>query len=335
MAQFTGSYSTYDAVGVREDLSDIIHMISPTETPFMSMIAGRGRARRTYPEWQIDSLASATTANAQIEGDDIVAYDASVPTTRPRNFTQISWKTLIITGTMEVVNKAGRKSEIAMQLSKRGKELKRDMETILLANQASVEGTDSAARVLGGLRAWLETNTQLGTGGADGGYSTGNGLVVVATDTTGGARALTESLLKAVIRDVWDEGGEPSTILVGKFNKQAISSFTGGTIAPTSTGANVPVIQRVDRSEDKKLVAAIDIYVSDFGTHRVVPDRFGRDRDVLVLTPNLWSVDYLRRFQQKQMARTGDAEKRLILAEYTLRSKNEAGSGLVGDCTVS
>lgn len=314
MAQPTNTFDTYDAVGIREDLQDVIYSISPTETPFMSS-AAREQVKNTLHEWQTDSLAAASTANAVIEGDE-ATLDASSATTRLGNYTQIMDKTVVITGTQEAVDKAGRASELAYQIAKKSKELKRDIESTLLTNQARVAGNSSTARKFGSIGSWVATNDDLGASGAS---PTGDG-----TDarTDGTQRALTEASLKSVIKNVWNAGGNPSIIMVGPFNKQKISGFTGGST-------------RFDASEDKTLYTSIDVYSSDFGDLEVVPNRFSRDRDAWVLDMDYWSVGFLRDFTMHELSKTGDSEKRQLLVELSLISRNEAASGLVADLTTA
>ena len=315
MAQPSNTFDTYDAKGNRESLADIIYNISPTDTPFISM-AARGKASATYEECQTDELAAAITTNAVIEGDE-ATMDASAASTRVGNYLQIADKTVTVSGTQEVVNKAGRKSELAYQVAKKGKELKRDMESQLTSNTAQVAGNSTTATKSGGIRAWIATNDVLGTGSAA--SPTGNG-----TDarTDGTQRALLESHLKSAIQSCWSEGGNPSMVMTGTCNKTVISGFTGNST-------------RFDKGEDKKLVAAIDIYESDFGALEIVPSRFSRERDVWVLDKEMWEVRYLRPFQQFELSKTGDSEKRQMLAEYTLVSRQEKASGMVADCTTS
>ena len=315
MAQVTNTYSTYDATGEREDLADIIYNISPTDTPFMSGI-GREKATAVYHEWQTDSLAAAASDNYQIEGDEI-SFAAPSATTRIGNRTQISRKSVIVSGTLDSVSKAGRNNELAYQISKASKELKRDMETSLTANQAPVTGDDSTARRLAGIESWIKTNSDKGGGsGADPTTSGTNAR------TDGTQRAFTESQLKSVIKKCWDQGGDPSMIMLGSFNKQVLSGFTGGST-------------RFDPAENKRLVAAVDVYESDFGAMTVVPNRFSRSRSAYVLQPDMWGVAFLRDFQLMDLAKTGDATKQALLAEYTLVSKNEAASGGIFDLTTS
>jgi len=315
MAQPTNAFDTYDAIGIREDLQDVIYSISPTETPFMSS-AAREQVKNTLHEWQTDSLAAASTANAVIEGDE-ATLDASSATSRLGNYTQIMDKTVVITGTQEAVDKAGRASELAYQIAKKSKELKRDIESTLLANQARVAGNASTARKFGSIGSWIKTNDDFNA--ADGASPTGDG-----TDarTDGTQRAMTEDMLKSVIKNVWNAGGNPSIVMVGPFNKQKISGFTGGST-------------RFDASEDKTLYTSIDVYSSDFGDLEVVPNRFSRDRDALVLDMDYWSVGFLRDFTMHELSKTGDSEKRQLLVELSLISRNEGASGGVFDLTTA
>ena len=315
MAQVTNTYSTYDSVGQREDLTDIIYSISPTDTPFMSSI-GKEKATAVLHEWQTDALAAAAADNYQIEGDEI-AFTAPTATVRLNNRTQISRKSVIVSGTQDAVNLAGRNNELAYQISKNSKELKRDMETSLTANQAPVTGNDTTPRRLGGIECWIKTNTSKGGGsGADPTTSGSNAR------TDGTQRAFTESQLKDVVKKCWDEGGDPSMVMLGSFNKQKLSGFTGGST-------------RFDPAENKRLVAAVDIYESDFGALTVVPNRFSRARSAYVIQPDMWGVAFLRDFQLVDLAKSGDAEKKAMLCEYTLVSKNEKASGGIFDLTTA
>ena len=315
MAQPTNTFDTYDAIGIREDLQDVIYSISPTETPFMSS-AAREQVKNTFHEWQTDALAAAVTNNAVIEGDD-ATLDAASATSRIGNYTQIMDKTVVITGTQESVDKAGRASELAYQIAKKSKELKRDIESTLLTNQARAAGNSTTARTFGSIGAWIATNDNLA---GDGTSPTANNGSDARNDGT--QRALTEDMLKDVIKNVWNAGGNPSVVMVGPFNKQKISGFTGGST-------------RFDASEDKTLYTSIDVYSSDFGDLEVVPNRFSRDRDALVLDMDYWSVGFLRDFTMHELAKTGDAEKRQLLVELTLISRNGAASGGVFDLTTA
>ena len=313
MAQPTNTFDTYDSIGEREDLSDVIYNISPTDTPFLSS-AAKVQATAVLHEWQTDSLAAASTSNAVIEGDE-ATHDAITATTRLSNSCQIMDKTVVITGTQEAVDKAGRASEIAYQIAKKAKELKRDMEAQITTNNAEVTGSATAAREMGSLGAWVATNDVMGTSGTSG--SVGN-----TARTDGTQRAFTEDLLKSVIKSVWNEGGNPTMVMVGPFNKQKLSGFTGNST-------------RFDAGADATLYTSVDVYASDFGQLQVVPNRFSRDRDCYVLDMDYWGVAFLRDFSMHELSKTGDSEKRQLLVEATLESRNEAASGLVADLTTS
>ncbi len=316
MAQVSNTWSTYDAEGEREDLSNVIYNISPTETPFMSAIA-KAKATFTNHEWQKDSLTAASGSNAAIEGNE-VTFAAPTSSTKLGNYTQIAVKSVIVSGTLEATNRAGRNNELAYQISKASKELKRDMETSLCANNAKVAGNDSTARETGGVESWIASNDVMSAAGNPA-SPTGDGS---DARTDGTQRAFTEAQLKAALKLVWDSGGDPTMLQVGSFNKQKLSGFTGGST-------------RFDPAENKRLVAAVEIYESDFGALQVAPNRFSPSRSVHIITPDMWAVAFLRDFQLDDLAKTGDAQKQFLLAEYTLESRNEAASGGVFDLTTS
>jgi len=316
MAQVSNTWSTYDAEGEREDLSNVIYNISPTETPFMSAIA-KAKATFTNHEWQKDSLSAASGTNAAIEGNE-VTFAAPTSSTKLGNYTQIGVKSVIVSGTLEATNRAGRNNELAYQISKASKELKRDMETSLCANNAKVAGNDSTARELGGVESWIASNDVMSAAGNPA-SPTGDGS---DARTDGTQRAFTEAQLKAALKLVWDSGGDPTMLQVGSFNKQKLSGFTGGST-------------RFDPAENKRLVAAVDVYESDFGALTVAPNRFSPSRSLHIITPDLWAIAFLRDFQLDDLAKTGDAQKQFLLAEYTLESRNEAASGGVFDLTTS
>lgn len=320
MAIVTNTFTRYSAIGIREDLSNVIYNISPEETPFISNIS-RENVKNTYFEWQTDALDAASASNAALEGDDISSFSAVTPTSRVGNYTQISRKDVIISGTVESVDKAGRRSELTYQLAKMGAALKRDMESALLANQAAVAGNTTTARRTAGLPAWLTSNTDFGTGGADPTV----GSTPTAARTDGTQRAFTEALLKTVVAEVWTNGGTPKMLMVGSFNKQAASAFSG--IATK--------FRDVPAGQQAQIIGAADVYVSDFGTINIVPNRFQRARDALIVDPEYASLAILRPIQQMELAKTGDAEKRLMLVEYGLKVSNQAAHGIVADLTTS
>jgi hypothetical protein len=310
------TYQVYQSIGNREDLSDVIYSISPTDTPIMSSI-GKTKATAVYHEWQTDSLAANTTNNALVEG--ATASDITVsPTTRIGNYTQIVGKTVMVSGTLEAVDRAGRKSEKAYQLAKVSSEIKRDMETIITANQGQSAGNATTARTLGSLLSYLKTNTNEGSGTTAGADPT---TIGVSTRTDGTTRAFTETMLKDVIAKVFTSGGTPSALFVSPAQKQVVSAFTG--LAAQR--------YQVPTSGQATILAGADLYQSDFGVLSIVPDRFMRTRDALVLDPEYAALAYLRPFQTNELARVGDAEKTQILAEFTLEVRNEAAHGGIFD----
>lgn len=311
------TYQTYQAIGQREDLIDVIYNIAPTETPFMNSI-GKTTATARLHEWQTDNLAAVNVNNAAVEG--ATATDATLtPTVRLGNRTQISQKTIKISGTLETVNKAGRRSEKAYQLAKASSEIKRDMEAILLSNQVAADGNGtSTARTLGGLQTWLNSNYN-GTGTAG---SNGTTARVTGTD-----RAFTSTLLNTTMQSCFSNGGSPTMLLVTPAQKVVASTFTG--IATR--------FRDVPANQQAQVIAAADVYVSDFGIIQIVPDRFipntDNDDTAFLLDTEMASVAYLRPFQTNELAKTGDNEMTQLLVEYTLQVNNEAAHGIITDLT--
>ena len=279
---------------------------------------GKTKATAVYHEWQTDSLAAATTANAAIEGADATSATLA-PTVRLGNYTQIIQKTVQVSGTLDTVNKAGRKSEKAYQLAKASAELKRDLETILLANQGRSAGTSTIARNLGSILSWIKTNSDIGSGGSD------PATIGVSTRTDGTERTFTEALLKTVVSEVFVSGGSPKILMVGAAGKQKVSSFAGIAAQRYMAPGNTPTT----------IIGAADVYMSDFGTMSVVPNRFMRVRDALVLDPEYAALAYLRPFQTNDLAKTGDSENTQLLAEVTLEVKNEAAHGGIFDLNMA
>jgi hypothetical protein len=279
---------------------------------------GKTKATAVYHEWQTDSLAAATTANAAIEGADATSATLA-PTVRLGNYTQIIQKTVQVSGTLDTVNKAGRKSEKAYQLAKASAELKRDLETILLANQGRSAGTSTIARKLGSILSWVKTNSDKASDGSD------PATIGVSTRTDGTQRTFTEALLKTVVSEVYVSGGSPKILMVGAAGKQKVSSFAGIAAQRYMAPGNTPTT----------IIGAADVYMSDFGTMSVVPNRFMRTRDALILDPEYAALAYLRPFQTNDLAKTGDSENTQLLAEVTLEVKNEAAHGIIADLDMS
>lgn len=318
MAVNANTNETYDVSTIKEDLQDALISISPTDTPVMSAI-GRKSVDNTYFEWGVVDLADASTSNRVAEGESAPANDSPTNAIRMGNYTQISDKVVEVSDTSNAVNGAGNAQTLAKQVAYKLKELKRDMESMLTDNVAASAGSSGTARASAGLPAFLRTNVSRGTGGADGTTSgSGDSGYVNTAATDGTKRAITEALLKSVIADCWSQGAEPSVVICGASQKQAISAFTGNAT-------------RFKEAEDSKINAAIDVYISDFGELQIVPSRFSRSRDVLVLDPNYARVTYLNPTSQKELARTGHAERRLISVEYGLQVDNEKAHGVIAD----
>lgn len=322
MAVSANTNETYDVSTIREDLQEAMISLSPTETPFMTAV-GRKKADNTFFEWAEVDLASPSTSNRVIEGESAPGNDAPTNARRLGNYTQISDKVVEVSDTANQVNGAGDAQTTAKQVAYKLKELKRDMETMLLDNVAGAAGASGTARASAGLGAFLTTNADRGATGADGTLSGTTAGYPDAAATDGTLRALTEVMLQGVIATAWDNGAEPSMVLCGSAVKQKISStFTGNATA-----------YREDKS--KRVTAAVDIYVSDFGELQIVPSRHVRSRDVFVLDPSYARIAYLQDTKQKPLARTGHAERRLISVEYGLQVDSEKAHGVIADIDAS
>jgi hypothetical protein len=320
MAIVTNTFTTFDAKGIREDLSNVITNIAPEETPYMSNI-GRETVSNSLFEWQTDTLASAA-ANKQLEGDDVTSFDAVTATVRLQNYAQISRKTIILSATEETVNKAGRRSELAYQIAKRGSELKRDQEFTMLNGAVAAAGNSTTARGTASLGAFVKTNVDMQTNGANPSYTT----LPNSARTDGNVRTFTETILKNVIQQTWAAGGTPKMLMVGPVNKQRVSGFSG--IA--SSRFNIE-----GGARPATLVGAVDIYVSDFGNVQVMANRFQRERDAWVIDPDMAKMTTLRPYQQVELAKTGDAEKRMLIVEWGHKVMAENGMGLAADLVTS
>lgn len=320
MTIVTNTFTTFDAKGIREDLSNIITNIAPEETPYMSNI-GRESVSNSLFEWQTDTLAAAA-ANKQLEGDDVASFDAVTATVRLQNYAQISRKTIVLSATEEVVNKAGRRSELAYQIAKRGSELKRDQEFSMLNGAVAAAGSTSVARGSASLGAFIKTNVDMQTNGANPSYTT----LPNSARTDGNVRTFTETILKNVIQQVWTAGGTPKILMTGPVNKQRVSGFSG--IA--SSRFNID-----GGARPATIIGAADIYVSDFGNVQVVPNRFQRERDAWVIDPEYAKMTTLRPYQQVELAKTGDAEKRMLIVEWGHKVLAENAHGLAADLITS
>ena len=315
MAQPTNTFDTYDSVGIREDLSDVIHNISPEETPFYSKSAKKA-ASNTFVEWQTDSLR-ASAANAHIEGDATTA-EARTATTRLGNYTQIFKNAVVVSDSDDNVDNAGRAKEIAYQTLKIAKEQKLDIEKALFDNNARAAGSSSVARELAGAPAWMTTNTVAGSGGAD---PTGDG-----TDarTDGTQAAFSQANFDTVMQSIWVAGGKPDTVYLSAFQMNVALGFTGNNNQRSSVQAG-----------DERVVKSLAVYVTPWGTVEFMPVRENRSRDVFIMQDNMWEVASLRGTKNVALAKTGDNTTRQVVTELTLCAKNEAANGIIADCTTS
>jgi len=322
-----GTFLYKDAVGIREDLEDVISRIDRTDTPFYSAI-GKSKASAKYHEWQIQKLAATNAvqalaggaaADAALEGADAPAA-STTPTTRVGNRTQIMTRKAAVAGGLQAANTAGRANEMEYQVLLKGLELKRQMEVTITNNQGSQTDNGTVPGLMGSFESWLTTNVSRGGGGgASGGFSAGQ----VAPPVDGTARAFTETLLKVVIAAVYNAGGKPTILSLGTNQKQNFSAFAG--IAVNRFQLN--------KAEMGAIIGAADVYVSDFGQLAVVPNIFQRNKSALLLSPKFVKIANYRPMKNWPLAKTGDADNRQLLVEFTLEVLNEAAHGIVADLT--
>ena len=321
MAQPSNTFDSYDAVGIREDLSEIIYDVSPESTPFYSKCK-KVKATNSLHEWQTDALRAAA-ANAHVEGDEITA-NARTATSRLGNYTQIFVDAVSVPDTDSGLKKAGRASEIAYQMLKTAKEQKLDIEKALFDNNARVAGNSTTARELAGLPSWLITNTDFGDNeGAD---ATGDGTDA-RTDETTTLQAFSQARFDGVMQSIWEEGGDPDTVYLSAFQMNLGLGFTGMNNQRATIGASVGGTNAV--------VNAVDVYVTPWGTVNFMPSRQNRSRDVFIVQDDMFCVGVLRNTKNMELAKTGDSTRRAIVTELTLVSKNEKASGGIFDNTTS
>jgi len=323
MAIPANTRETYGGVVIREDLSNIIYNISPMDTPFISG-AGRGTASNTLFEWQKDELAAAA-ANQKKEGDDPVSLAVSEPT-KLQNYTQISEKAVQTSGTAEAVDWAGRKSSQAYQLAKRAKEIKRDMEFMLTGEDTATVGASGTARKTGALNSWMGDSTAADSNIIDGSNATpapiagtGVGTAVTAPSTTD--KVLTMDMVNLCVEQIWKAGGSPDVLMCRSDLKVKMSALAGSVVAD--------IVSNHDKASPASAINSVDVIVTDFGTFKIVPNRFCLANQLYLLDFDYWSVDYLRPFQTETLAKTGDSVKQMMIAEYGLRGKNGQASGTV------
>lgn len=309
MAQPANTFTSYSMVGIREDLADWIDNISPDDTPFYSK-CGKVSATSTNHEWQTDAL-EAPADNKHVQGDDTTST-AVTPTVRLGNYSQIFKKAVTIAGTDDGLNKAGRGNEMGYQILKRTKEIKLDMEYAFFANNAKVGGSNSVAGELAGIPAWLTTNTSVGSGGSD---PTGDGTDARTDGTT---RALTQTLFDTVMQLGWDNGARFDTAYLSSGQMNTALGFVGNNN------------QRNTVSKDA-VSKMMDVYMTPWGQVEFQMSRLVRTRDLIIVQSDKWKVANLRTLKNEPLAKTGDSEKRQLVAELTLECRNEKASGIVAD----
>ena len=309
MAKVTNAFETRDAKGNREDLSDAIYNIDPFDTPFMSTV-GRRNVTNVQFDWQTEELPDADDSNAQIEGFEL-ARTAGTPTVRRSNVCQISKRDATVTGSQEKANAAGKASEMAHQMALKSKALKTDIEKIALSVQAKDDGSDDGIRRTRALCHWLATNVSRGATGAA-------PVSETAAETAGTQRALTEQLVREVMQQCYDNGAKPSILMTNSVNKLVVDEFVGRTNSRHAVDA-------------EKVNQNVAIYASDFGNLRVVLDRWLPQSRVLLLDPEYARLAFYRNFQQTPLAKIGDAETRMIVAEWGVQVDNETAHGAVFD----
>lgn len=317
------TFQTFTQKNIREDLINAIYNVDPFKTPFLNMCK-KTEAKQTNHEWNTDKLDAQNLNNAAVQGDDPTAQ-VLAPTARIGNYTQISTKVVQISGTSQAVVAAGGSNKMGYQLLKKSKELKRDMEGILTYNQAKTAGSSTVASLMAGLPAYLQQNVVFQTGGSPSGANpsvAANGWTDGTSTRTynGTTVAITEAMVKNVVQSIFKASGDcPEYALVSPANKQNISAFAGpGT--------------RFIKVEDKTLRTVVDVYETDFGDVKIIPDIFlAHSGDCFFINPNYVRVAYLRPFQTIPLAKTGDSDKKELLVEYTLEVGNEHALGLITD----
>ena len=318
MAQPSNTFDSYDAVGIREDLQDVIYNVSPEETPFLTKCR-KTTASNTLHEWQTDALRS-SAANAHIEGDATTA-EARTATTRLSNRTQIFKNAVVVPDTDEGLDKAGRAREMAYQVLKISKEQKLDVEKALFDNNAKVDGNASTAREMAGAPAWMTSNVnfQSGNSGAN-----PNGTGSNARTDDGTPTAFSQTKFDDVMQSIWENGGTPGTCYLSAFQMNKALAFTGN----NNQRANVV-------ADGERVINSLSIYLTPWGQVAFQPSRENRSRDVFILQDDMWEVAVLRPAKNVELAKTGDNSTRQVVQELTLVCKNEASSGIIADNTTS
>jgi len=323
MTQPTNTFDTYDAVGNREDLQDKIYMVSPEKTPVMS--AGRKfKASAKFHEWQRDTLAAPNKDNAAVEGDDVTA-DALVATERIGNYAQIFDKIAVVSTSQRKTNHAGRSDEMKYQIAMKAiPELKRDIEAMLISNNAAVVGNSTTARKSFGIGTAIYTNTSHGVGGSTASPASGTHLVA---PTAGTNRTWTEAMLKTVMQSIYANSGDmPSFISMTPSHKGTFSGFAGIAVNRYQVG----------KKEQGRIIGGADVYMSDFGELTVVPNYVqttASANTVLVLNPETYGVATFQEFSTTALAKNGHNDREMVSTEVLTVVTTEKANGKIADLT--
>ena len=322
MAQPTNTFDSYDQVGLKEDVHDLIYMVSPEETPFLTKCR-KTKASNTFHEWQTDSLRASSTGNAHIEGDATTAV-ARTATTRLGSYTQIFKDAITVSDTDEGLQKYARAKEMAYQVLKAGKEQRLDVEATIFNNQARAAGSSSAARNLAGAPAWLTTNVDFQTGGSpsSGANPTGDGTDARTDDST--TTAFSQTKFDSIMQSIWENGGNPDTCYLSAYQMNIALGFTGNNNQRSAVQAG-----------DERVIKSLAVYVTPWGTISFQPSRECRGRDVWIMQDDMWEIAQLRPAKSVELAKNGDNSTRQLVQELTLVCKNEAASGLIADNSTS
>ena len=313
---------------IREDVMSEIWDITRIPLPFSDMI-GSDPVGNSYAEWSIDALADSDVTNAVIDGADITQNDAA-GATRVGNQCQISVKRVSVTERAQGSDVIGGNT-LTRNVVRRQQELKRDQESIMLYNQASVaDNGDDTAGKLGGLPAWLTTNTDRGGGaGADSGFSSG----VVAAATPGTARQASEATLRTLIATAWEGGAELTDMMGMPVVIRGLSQYL------LSSTAKVATLTSDAGQSVEEMVAkgSVNVFLTDHGqvltmrANRLQKVSTGTQSDLLLLDPSFVRKGVLNGMRIEPLAKTGLADKRLMAEDYTLKVLNEASFAVYAD----
>lgn len=312
MAQPANLVDSYDIVGMREDLSDEIYNVSPTEVPVQTAI-GRTKVSNPNHEWQTDALRAATASGARLAGDD-ATLSARTATTRLGNRVETRWDAIGVSDDETLWTKAGRAEELDYQVMKTRKELQRDLEMVITDNGAAVVGNSTTPAEMAGIPAWLTSNVSRGVGGAS-----GNGLGTTAA-TDGTPRAFTETLFRTVLTSIFDQGGNPDRVFLTSAQQNIASGFVGRANA-------------IDQAKAGEVAFFVDTYKTAFNTVTLIPTRFMRAREVLILESNYWKLGVAQNWERVSLGKTGDNTRVMVRGRFTLEARNQASSGIVADLT--